>query len=271
MTVSVYEEPGDIFESTAGYYTRFRRPHPGEAVAYVAHLARRVEAAPRMLDLGCGPGTVALPLAAAGVSVVAVDPSTEMLEAGRAAAKGRTGLDIDWRQGTGEQLGEQPGLGALAGVVVGDAFHWMNRAAVLAELDRLVLPGGFVALLCSRAGGSARPWWHETVERVRARHLGEAPAAGVGVAYVAPVGDHEQVLRASAFCRLAVLRVEHRVRYTTAELVGLQSTFAYSSPVVLGQGRELFEADLAAALESVEPSGAFEADVTAAVIVGRRA
>lgn len=270
MAVELYEDPSRIFQGTAEHYGRFRRPYPLLLLGDLVHQMLEQTAAPRMLDLGCGPGLVSLELAARGIDVIAVDPSGEMLAAGRSAAAER-GLYIDWRLGTGETVCEQKGVDDITGAVIADAFHWMERGTVLRQLDAVVTPRGLVAVLCSRAAGTALPWWHEVIAKVRARFVGRAPAAGVGQDYRIPEADHETLLRLSPFSRIAVTRAEHRVRYTTEELVGLQFTYAYSSPALLGDRAGEFAEALGTALLAVEPSGVFEATVTAALITGRRA
>lgn len=266
----LYKDPGRIFESTAPHYGRFRRPYPALLVGDLVHQALEHTAAPRMLDLGCGPGPVGLELAAHGIDVIAVDPSSEMLAAGRSAAAER-GLLVDWRLGTGETVREQKGVGNVTGAVIADAFHWMDRSTVLRQLHEVVAPRGFVAVLCSRAAGTPQPWWHEVIAQVRSRFVGRVPAAGAGQDYRVPEGDHETLLRLSQFSRIAVARAEHTVQYTVDELVGLQFTYAYSSPVLLGDRAREFADAVGAALLAVEPSGVFTATVTAALITGRRA
>ncbi|MFJ6354853.1 class I SAM-dependent methyltransferase [Streptomyces sp. NPDC092046] len=266
---TLYADAGRIFESTARHYARYRLPYPAFLTTTVADLAHHHTAAPRMIDLGCGPGPVSIELAAQGVGMLAVDPSPEMLATARKRA-GERGLMVDWRRGTAENIADQPGAGAMAGAVIADAFHWMDRTRVLTQLDRLIAPGGFVALLCSHAAGAPRPWWHEVIAAVRARYVGRVPAAGVGQDYVVPRGDHQALLKSSAFSRTSLVRAEHTVRYSIDELVGVQFTFAYSSPALLADRADAFAADLRQTLLSVEPSGIFEAEVTAALILGWR-
>ncbi|WP_369380437.1 class I SAM-dependent methyltransferase [Streptomyces sp. cg36] len=265
-----YADAARIFQSTARYYARYRLPHPAVLTDHIVSLAREHTAAPRMADLGCGTGLVSLELAARGVDVIAVDANPAMLAEGRKAAAER-GLLIDWREGTGENIAAMPGTDGISGAVIADAFHWMDRPQVLHQLDQVVAPGGFVAVLVSRAANTERPWWWEVIARVRARFVGEVPAAGVGQEYKPPQADHETVLRHSPFSRVAVTRAEHTVRYTTDELVAVQFTYAFSSPDLLGDRCEEFSQAVRAALLAVEPSGRFEATATAALILGWRA
>lgn len=265
----LYEDPSAIFAGTAEHYLRHRVRHPGMLLDLVHQLARQHAAAPRLVDLGCGPGLVALELARRGCEVIAVDPSPEMLGAGRRAAEDLGIVSIDWREGTAESLATHH-LHGVAGTVIADAFHWMDRPRVLEQLEETVAPDGFVAVLCSRAADTPRPWWHDVIGQIRVRLIGAAPAAGAGQIYQQPLGDHETMLRASAFRRITVTRHEHVVRYTTDDLIGAQFTYAYSSPEVLDDKREQFEAEVRQALLAVTPSGQFTATVTSALIVGWR-
>ncbi|MGK5545662.1 class I SAM-dependent methyltransferase [Streptomyces sp. URMC 127] len=265
-----YQRPSEIFSTTAAWYARYRRPHPPVLLDLIASMAHEQTAAPRMLDLGCGPGPVSLDLAVRGIDVIAVDPSPEMLDAARAEEKERGLSGTDWRQATAENVAALPGVRGVSGAVIADAFHWMDRDQVLRQLDGVTAPGAFVAVLCSHAAGAPRPWWHEAVGRVRARFVGADPAAGPREPYRVPEGDHESALRRSAFSRITVTRAEHVVSYSTEEVIGVQLTYAYSSPVVLGDKQRAFEDALREVLVAAEPSGRFEHTATAALITGRR-
>lgn len=91
----------------------------------------------RILDLGCGDGTLALKMAADGAEVVGLDASAEFVETAR--AKG-----IDARLGDGQALSFD---GEFDAVFSNAALHWMNDAeAVIAGVRRALKPGGrFVA------------------------------------------------------------------------------------------------------------------------------
>lgn len=63
----------------------------------------------RALDVGCGAGLLAEPLARLGAQVTAVDPSPELIDAAQAHAAGQ-GLQIDYRAGTVEDVPGEYGL-----------------------------------------------------------------------------------------------------------------------------------------------------------------
>lgn len=91
----------------------------------------------RILDLGCGDGTLSAKLAAAGAEVVAVDAAPDMVAAAR--AKG-----VDARLVPGQKLAFANEFDA---VFSNAALHWMRPPeAVLAGVYNALKPGGrFVA------------------------------------------------------------------------------------------------------------------------------
>ena len=80
------------FAECAPYY-KFRAPYAPEAFASI-QTTFGLNRSSRVLDLGCGPGTVAIPIARVVGSVVAVDPCVEMIEEGRKSADCG---NIQWR------------------------------------------------------------------------------------------------------------------------------------------------------------------------------
>lgn len=99
-------------------------------------------------DVGCGPGHVAAYLHAQGAEVVGIDLSPEMVRCARELHPG-----LDFR--TGDFTALELATGSLAGAVAFYAIVHLDPpelAPVMAELRRVVAPGGIV-LVAFHAGG----------------------------------------------------------------------------------------------------------------------
>lgn len=95
----------------------------------------------RVLEVGCGTGRLAVALAERGSRVWAVDSSEEMLREARAVAAGtRVGL----KRAAAEDLPFKDGWFDAA--VMRLVVHLVDRPRALAELARVLVPGGRVAI-----------------------------------------------------------------------------------------------------------------------------
>ena len=141
------------FSSVAGEYERGRREYPPAVVGALAAELGVPPGAP-LLDLAAGTGKLTRALLAQGYDVVAVEP----LEALREVLAGSVGQDRV-RAGVAEAI-PLPDA-AVAAVTVADAFHWFDQAAALAEIRRVLRPGGGLALLSTVPDWSGCSWAHE--------------------------------------------------------------------------------------------------------------
>jgi 2-polyprenyl-6-hydroxyphenyl methylase/3-demethylubiquinone-9 3-methyltransferase len=97
-----------------------------------------------VLDIGCGGGLVAEPLARLGASVTGIDPASETIEAAKAHAKGAR-LDIDYRAATAEALAEE-GMSFDAVLLLEVVEHVPDVPQFLKQVAPLVKPGGVMIL-----------------------------------------------------------------------------------------------------------------------------
>lgn len=251
------------FRTAATFYAVGRPIYPPAFIATVARSAGLTRK-DRILDLGTGPGVLALAFAPHVGSVLALDPEPEMLRVAREAVA-RAGLPLEVREGSSETLG--PELGTFQAVTMGRSFHWMDRVPTLEKLDRIIEPGGSILLfndeLADVPENAALQAWQRVVERYsaddRVRMERKAPEWQ----------NHEAVLRRSPFSRIE--RLEHRHRSSTSVPTLLMRALSMSATSAerLGQPRaDAMLADIRAALEPFEGELTETYDWTA--IIARR-
>ena len=134
----------DPYAPIARFYDRVAGVH-GEDIALYEALAYRF--GDPVLEIGAGTGRVAIPLAQAGHTVVALDASPAMLALGREKA-GEAGRRVEWRKGRIEAFEDQRRFG-LAFCAIDSFLHLTTteaQSAALATLRRLLRPGGCLAL-----------------------------------------------------------------------------------------------------------------------------
>jgi SAM-dependent methyltransferase len=127
------------FTGGADAYERGRPSYPPEAVTF---LATTLGLGPgrRVLDLAAGTGKMTVLLAATGASVIAVEPVAAMRDRLQIALPGAAVLD-----GTAEAIPLPDG--DVDAVVVAQAFHWFDHGVALAEIARVLTPGGGLSLV----------------------------------------------------------------------------------------------------------------------------
>jgi SAM-dependent methyltransferase len=145
-------------------YERGRPGYPGEAVD---ELVRLLDIGPgaTVLDLAAGSGKLTRQLVPAGAALLAVEPSAAMRE----RLAGAAGVRV--LAGTAEAI--PVAGGAVDAVTVAQAFHWFDGPRAVAELQRVLRPGGRVGLLWNVRDESVP--WMAAVTAILDRHAGDAP------------------------------------------------------------------------------------------------
>jgi ubiquinone/menaquinone biosynthesis C-methylase UbiE len=257
------ERAAALFAEAAGFY-KYRAPYAPRAFELVRE-AFRLGAGSRLLDLGCGPGTIAIPMSHAAGYVLAVDPSEAMLAAGRqrAAEAGRT--NIEWLCARAEEV--DASLGVFDVVTMGQSFHWMDRDEVLRRLTPMIAAGGGIALL---SPGKRRPQesWETLADQTVARYLGPR----LRHAAMNPEPHHEPaLLRSTAFARFATHELAHEFQRDIPSIIGHVYSLSTSPRSAFGERVEIFERELTAALLRANPSGVFHERLETDVVIARKA
>jgi SAM-dependent methyltransferase len=199
------------FRDLADFYTTGRPTYPPLLAKRVADLVG-LDQSRTVLDLGTGPGFLALDFHPFAGKVIGIDPEPEMLRVARRNAAA-AGAAIEFILGSSNDLGPQ--FGRLHLVTIGRAFHWMDRPLTLEALDALIEPAGAVALFQESYPSVKANAWHATFQAILDHYGAEDPARE----QTHHNKDHDAVLLDSAFShleRIAVLEqrqtsIEHIV------------------------------------------------------------
>ena len=119
-------------------YDELRPEYAPEAIAWVAERVS-IEPGSRVVDLAAGTGRLSGRFLQLGVDVIAVEPAANM----RAVLKERFPT-VRAIVATAESMPFEDE--AVDAVVVGNAFHHFGRDAAMAEIHRIVRPGGALAV-----------------------------------------------------------------------------------------------------------------------------
>jgi SAM-dependent methyltransferase len=250
MTIVPFE--ARRFRTTADYYSRFRVPYPDRLIERVTERTG-LKPGERVLDLGCGPGPLGVAFARlAGADVTAVDPEPEMLDAARENAA-EAGVNMHFLQGSSYDL--SPDFAPLKLAVMGRSFHWMDRPATLAALDKLIAPGGGVVLFSDKHI-SATPDWRDVLHQLSETYSPEK-AAERKLRRAPEFGPHEAMLLRSPFRNLERIGIVNERVIGAEDIIGRAFSMSVTSPQALGDRTEEFEAAFRSELAALSPSGTF--------------
>lgn len=249
-----------VFRGTAAYYRKGREPYsPG----LVQALAERIDLAgpSRLLDVGCGPGIVALLFASLFERVVGLDPDPDMLHEARRVADETQVVNATWVQMRAEDL---PGsLGTFRVMTFAQSFHWMDRPRVASAARQMVESDGAVVQIDvlgdRRPPDGPHPGVPEAaIDELRRRWLGTDRRAGQGFRNTSPSGEDE-VFRAAGFApEESVIVPDRRIlERSVDDVVARVLSTSSTAPHLFGDRLDEFVNDLRGLLLSHSPGGYF--------------
>ncbi|NGN62959.1 class I SAM-dependent methyltransferase [Streptomyces sp. A7024] len=253
-----------LFAGTAAYYERGRLPYaPGLADAIAGAL--RPDRRGRLLDVGCGPGIVALTLAHLFDEVVGVDPDHGMItEAEQRAAKEGVAGKTAWLQLRAEEL--PAGLGAIDAAVFAQSFHWMDQPRVAATVRDMLRPGGVLLHVSDQkddpggpAGPPHPPVPQPEIDALVRSWLGPVRRAGRGSLPQGTPGGEEAVFAAAGFTGPQHLAIPggQPLERTIDDIVASVFSMSFAAPHLFGDRLPDFETELRELLRTASPEGRF--------------
>jgi SAM-dependent methyltransferase len=254
------------------FYAEYR---PSASAEFIALLAGRLGwgNADRLLDLGAGPGQLALLAAPFVKEVVAIEPEPDMLAEGERRARAQGAGNVYFVKASSDDLGAlRDSLGRFRTALMGRSFHWMlEKDRVLQDLGAMIAEtSGSVAFVSPKTISvpEVLDQAQKTVREIRERTL-----AGV------PPGPHpnrrhdrfEDILARSPFPQVETLEREYlaTVRPTVASLIGLEYTYSHVL-TRLGDRRQAFEREVRQALGDLEAIGEIQVVRRDEALIGRR-
>jgi len=246
------------FDSTVPFYARYREPYPA---SFFREVARRegLQGAERLIDIGCGPASLAIGFAPYVRSCVGVDVETEMLEAARVEAA-RAGVHVHLIQARIEDLPADIGL--FEAVTIGRALHWFDREEAVAVLERIVDANGWIAICGTRADSAASQGEIGRFDDIRRAWSADSDEGRYRI-------DIEDWFLGSRFRKVEQIEVTETHEVTIPDLIGRALSLSTTSPEVLGDRRPAFEAAMREGLEPLSVSGVFDEQITAIATILR--
>ena len=136
---AIHQAASEGYTAKAEAYIRGRPEYPAAVQDWLSDdLA--LSAGKTVLDLGAGTGKFLPHLRATGAAVIAVEPVPAMR-----AQLTQHNPGIEAMAGTAEQIPLADG--AVDAIVCAQAFHWFANPAALAEIRRVLKPGGVLGLI----------------------------------------------------------------------------------------------------------------------------
>jgi ubiquinone/menaquinone biosynthesis C-methylase UbiE len=170
MRGAIHESAARGFALAPEAYERGRPTYPPESIE---RLVEELGIGPgsRVLDLAAGTGKLTRLLADIEARVVAVEPVDAMRQRLERAVPG-----ADARVGTAEAIPLRDS--SVDAVAVGQAFHWFNGAAALAEIHRVLRPKRRLGLIWNVKDESVD--WVRRLAEIIEPYRGKAPKVASG-------------------------------------------------------------------------------------------
>jgi hypothetical protein len=168
--------------------------------------------------------------------------------------------------GSSTDLGED--LGSFRAVLIGRAFHWMDRADVLRRFERLIAADGAVVLFGDDRNAAPASEWRSAYREIVRRYAEDDDAARIRRADGFP--SHVSVLLESAFSRLEQISVFATWTIGAEVLIERALSLSSTSRARLGARADAMVAELEAAIPTWSHDGAFTEVVASTALMARR-
>ena len=252
-----------IYLGSAAHYLAGRPPYSAMLVE-VVRTELDLDGTGRLVDVGCGPGILAVQLAGLFEAVIGIDPDPDMIAEARRHATERGVTHADWIVARAEDL-PVLALPPVRVVTFGQSFHWTDRERVAEAVYDLLPPGGAIVLVAHDidvgsppADVGDPPIPDDDVQALVRRYLGPELRAGQALGRP-PTDRYEVVLARTRFGAPKVINAPGRSDLSR-DVDGVISGYlsmSYAAPHLFGGDLDSFVSDLRALLEERTTTGRF--------------
>jgi ubiquinone/menaquinone biosynthesis C-methylase UbiE len=253
------------FAGTAEYYAVGRPPYSAQLADTLAR-ELSLDGTGQLLDVGCGPGVLVLPLARLFGQVTALDPEPGMLQAGQRRCQQAGVANVRWVQGVAEDIAALS-LGSCQAVTFGQSFHRVRRLEVAEVIYDLLVPGGSLVLISHHVDDDgprpANPGYpeipHAAVRQLILDYLGDGTRHYLATWNEGQPARFEDTLSQTRFGGSRTIYAPGRpdLIRDIDTVVASYFSLSYAAPRWFGNRRAGFESDLRHLLHEYSPDGLF--------------
>jgi ubiquinone/menaquinone biosynthesis C-methylase UbiE len=136
-------EPSDVWTGKASKYDRVRPTPPPVLLDLLTQLIGMPHPS-LVVDVGSGTGLSTVIWSGRAERVIGIDPNADMRNEALRKVEGQPyAAHIEYREGSADRTGLPDGCTDI--VTAAQSFHWMEPTATLAEIARMLRPGGLFA------------------------------------------------------------------------------------------------------------------------------
>ncbi len=257
----------NLFKDAAAYY-KYRPEYPEDIIKLIVSKAH-VDGTTNLLDIGCGTGSLCIPLSKYFKEIFAVDIDAGMIEEGKKSATLHDVDNIEWINQDASNFEDK--FNNIQVVTFGCSLHWFDAEKTLNFVYKLLPDNGsvFVTGFYTIWGYAPQPWQQKVLEIIK-KYLGPNRMTLHGKYQSSGKSDlFVGFLKSAGFEKSEVIKFDLSERILNVdEIVGYQYSTSYAAPALFKDKLSDFEKELKTELLKIHPDNKFVEKNTGFVTIG---